>query len=221
MSRVRISTELAQIAGYGGFFAIAHSGEERGWRPIEEYYAEGYADLIVATAHRYRTTDLRASASLVQMSHASRLWSPTLAFVLAHRVMPDLSGLQRAADSAALRLPAPEGWRLPADQVGTLYRVVVEHHLEAFADGLRVKIAPRLLYGNIASALVAATRALYSIRPELRNEATRLARSLLETGKLVGTGTVKHNLAFRRHSCCLYYRVSEGAKCGDCGLVKT
>lgn len=215
---MRITAELTQIARYGGFFVIAHGGDDRGWRPIGRCYAEGYADLIEATADRYRTTDLRVSASLVQMSHASRLWSPVLACVVAHGTVPDLTGLQRADDSAALRLPVPQGSRLHRDRAPTLYRIVVEENLEPLADGLRVKVAPGLLYGNIASALVAAARVLYSIHPQLREDATRLVRSLLATGKLAGTGTVKHNLAFRRRSCCLYYRVGGGSKCSDCAL---
>lgn len=218
---MRIDTELTQIASYGGFFAIAHGGEERGWRSVKRCYAAGYADLIEATAARYRTSDLRVSASAVQLSHASRLWSPILACAVTYGVVPDLDGLQRADDSPALRLPVPEGVRLRGDWSDALSRAVVEENLEPFADGLRVKVAPGLLYGNIASALVAATRALYSVKPQLRDDATRLTRSLLQTGKLVGTGTVKHHLAFRRRSCCLYYRVADGAKCGDCGLVKT
>lgn len=217
---MRIDAELTEIAGFGGFFAIAHGVGGQGWRPIERCYAEGYADLIEATAARYRTTDLRVSASTVQLSHASRLWSPVLACAVVHGMVPVLDGLQRADDSPALRLPTPEGVRLRGDWAETLYRVVVEEQLEPFADGLRVKVAPGLLYGNIASALVAAARALYSVEPQLRDDATRLARSLLQTGRLTGTGTVKHNLAFRRRSCCLYYRVADGAKCFDCGLVK-
>ncbi|OBG15801.1 iron reductase [Mycolicibacterium celeriflavum] len=215
---MRISTELAEIARHGGFFGIAVGGDDRGWRAVEECYADGYADLIEATTRRYRTADRRVSASLVQMSHASRLWSPVLACAVAHGVLPDLTGLQRADDSAALRIPVPEGSRLDGDLPNTLHRIVVEEHLERLADGLPVKVAPGLLYGNIASALVAATRALYSVRPQLREEATRLARSLLETGRLAGSGTVKHNLAFRRRSCCLYYRVADGSKCSDCAL---
>lgn len=215
---MRIDSQLTEIARFGGFFAIEHGPAEPGWRPVTACYTDGYQDLIEATAARYRTGDLRIGASTVQLSHASRLWSPVLACALEHGVVPDLTGLQRAPDSPALRIPVPEGEMLEGDRVATLYRIVVEEHLERLADGLRVKVAPGLLYGNIASALVAATRALYSVRPPLRDAATVLARSLLGTGKLTGTGTVKHNLAFRRRSCCLYYRVSDGNKCGDCAL---
>ncbi|OBB73407.1 (2Fe-2S)-binding protein [Mycobacterium sp. 852014-52144_SCH5372336] len=215
---MRIDAQLTEITRFGGFFAIAHGGAEAGWRPVNACYTDGYQDLIEVTAKRYRTSDLRISASAVQLSHASRLWSPVLACAVTYGVVPDLTSLQRAEDSPALRVPAPEGAQIVGDPSAALYRIVVEEHLERLADGLRVKVAPGLLYGNIASALVAATRALYSVRPQLRDSATALARSLLETGRLTGTGTVKYNLAFRRRSCCLYYRVSDGSKCGDCAL---
>jgi hypothetical protein len=210
-----ITAELVDIAKLGGFFAISIGGDDGGWRPITACYAEGYADLIAAE-------EARIAASLAQFSLASRLWSPALACALVHGIVPDFADVQRAHDSSALRLPDPTGIRVDdADALPeTLYAVVVQQHLERFAGGLRVKTAPGLLYGNAASAMVAATRALYGIRPHLRDSGTRLARSLLETGRLAGTGTVKHNLAFRRRSCCLYYHTPGGSKCGDCGLVK-
>lgn len=216
---VRIDGALDDIARYGGFFAISHGSTGPGWLPVSVCYADGYQDLIDATTVRYRTRDRRVAASLVQMSHASRLWSPVLACAVAHGVVPDLEGLHRASDSAELRLVVPEGIHPTGNLSAVLYRIVVQDHLEALAQRLRVKVATGLLYGNIASALVAATRALYSVRPELRDGATRLARELLQTGRLAGTGSVKHNLAFRRSSCCLYYRVGDGAKCSDCALT--
>lgn len=215
---VRIDGELDDIARHGGFFAISRGFGGPGWRPVGECYADGYHDLVEATQTRYRTGDRRVAASLVQMSHASRLWTPVLACAVAHGVVPDLTGLQRARDTAELRLPVPKGIRPTEDLAPMLYRTVVQDHLEALAAGLRVKVATGLLYGNIASALVAATQALYSVRPELRDDATRLARQLLGTGCLAGTGTVKRNLAFRRRSCCLYYRVGD-SKCSDCALL--
>jgi FhuF 2Fe-2S C-terminal domain len=218
---MRISDKLAEISDYGGFFAITVGGEADGWLPIARSYADGCADLINATAERYGTKDRRVAASLVQFSLASRLWSPAIACAVVHGIVPDFDGLEIAEDSAELRLPNPTGERIDSEErlAAMLYEVVVERNLEPLAAGLGVKLASGLLYGNIASAMVAATRALYAVERGLRDEATRLARSLLETRKLAGTGTVKHNLAFRRRSCCLYYRIADGEKCGDCGLA--
>jgi hypothetical protein len=213
-----ITRQLTEVASHGGFFAIVVGGDPYGWRDIRTCYADGCADLVAATNHGYACADARVGASLVQMSLASRLWSPVLACAVSHGVVPNLTRLQRGEDSAALRLPDASGSVLDGDVCETLYRIVVEEHLEALASGLPVKIAPGLLYGNIASALVAATRALYASRPELRDDATRLARALLHSGKLAGTGTMTSDPAFRRRSCCLYYRVADGATCDDCCL---
>jgi hypothetical protein len=185
-------------------------------------YANGCADLIDQTVNRYNTTDLRIGASLVQFSHASRLWSPVLACALGHGVVPDLAGLERADNGARLRLPDPIGEPVDRDRPppDLLYRIVVQQHLEPLAAGLRVKMAAGLLFGNAASALVEASRALQLARPDLREPATALTESLLATGKLDKAGVLTGpDLTFRRRSCCLYYRTPAGSKCSDCALA--
>lgn len=210
-----ISAELAEISSYQGFFALTVGGAAAGWHPVGRSYADGFTDLVDATARRYRTTDLRIAASLVQLGHATRLWSPVLACALAHGVVPDLGALQRADDGARLRLPAPVG--TPADSPDALYRVVVREHLQPLAAGLRVKLAPALLAGNIASALVGAAQALLSARPDLHTRIAETTRALLGIGVLAGSGALTGpRLAFRRRSCCLFYRLPGGSVCGDC-----
>jgi len=219
--RCPIDTELTEVARYGGFFAIPFGEPPDGWRLTSDCYRDGFSDLVAATANRNRTNDLRVAASLVQFSIASRLWSPAIACAVIHDVVPDFAEVYRAVNSAELLLARPAGVRVETevDSAAALYEAVVVRHLEPLAAGLRVKVASGLLYGNTASAMVAATRALYALEPGLRDKATRVARALLAHRKLAGTGTVKYNLAFRRRSCCLYYRVADGATCGDCGLA--
>lgn len=214
MSGIDISTELAEVASYGGFFALTVGGDPTGWHPVAASYADGFADLVDATTARYRTTELRVGASLVHLGHAARLWSPVLACVLSHGVLPDLTALQRADDDARLRLPEPTGEPIgPSPEL--LYRVVVREHMERFTTDL----ASGLRYGNIASALVGTSRMLLTARPDLREPITRLTTGLLGTGRLSGTGLVTGaDLGFRRNSCCLYYRIPGGGKCGDCPL---
>ncbi|WKG02932.1 (2Fe-2S)-binding protein [Mycolicibacterium sp. HK-90] len=218
---MNIETALSETASYGGFFAIAVGGDPDGWIPVQCCYDDGCADLVRATAERYGATDLRISASLVQFSHASRLWSPILATALGHGVVPDLGGLQRAATSTDLRLPVPRGRAVDRDRPLSeqLYRLVVEDHLEPLAAGLRVKMAPGLLYGNAAAALVAAADQLARARPELRAAAVAAVESLLATGKLDRSGELA-GLSFRRRSCCLFYRTPGGSYCGDCALAR-
>lgn len=216
---VNIGTQLGEIASLGGFFAITVGGDPAGWVPVRRCYDDGCDDLVGKTAAGYRTTDLRIGASLVQFSHASRLWSPVLGCALQCGVLPELTDLQRRSTSTELRLPEPLGEPAEAgpEMVRQLYRLVITDHLEPLAAGLRVKMASGLLYGNAAAALVAAAAELARARPELRDDVLNVTESLLATGELVGAGHLE-GLTFRRRSCCLYYRVAGGSKCGDCAL---
>ncbi|MEB4210808.1 (2Fe-2S)-binding protein [Mycobacterium sp. 94-17] len=217
-----ISAELSEIASYGGFFALTVGSDTAGWHPVTRDYASGCADLIDATVRRYRTDDLRIGASLVHLGHAARLWSPVLACAIGHGVLPDLDDLQRADDGAQLRLPDPVGEPVTSPAPEALYRIVVTEHLRPLGAGLPVRLAPALLAGNIASALVGSARALLSARPELRPAIGHMTRSLLDTGVMAGSGVLRGpQLAFRRRSCCLFYRLPGGSLCGDCGLRRT
>jgi hypothetical protein len=217
-----ISTQLAEISSYSGFFALAVGGDAAGWHPVRQSYADGCADLIDATVRRYHTTDLRIGASLVHLGHATRLWSPVLACTLAHGVVPDLKDLQRADDGAQLRMPEPVGEAVNSPSADLLYRIVVQQHMEPLAAGLPVELAHALLAGNIASALVGASRALLSARPDLRRPIVRITNSLLDTGMLAGSGMITSpHLGFRRRSCCLFYRIPGGSVCGDCVFRRT
>ena len=216
---MNISAALSDVSSHGGFFALTVGGDSAGWHPVAQSYADGCTDLIDTTLRRYRTTESRIGASLVHLGHAARLWSPVLACVIGHGVVPDLTNLQRADAGAQLRLPQPVGEPVDEPSPDLLYRVVVHDHMEPLAAGLPVKLAPALLSGNVASALVGASRALLSARPDLRRPVVAITNSLLGTGMLAGSGVLTgDDLEFRRRSCCLIYRVPAGSLCGDCGL---
>ncbi|GAB2331503.1 (2Fe-2S)-binding protein [Streptomyces griseoincarnatus] len=220
-STASVGAALHDVASLGGFFTLRVGGPDADWHPVARSYAAGSTDLAEAVARRHRTAEPRVDVSIAQLGHAARLWSPALACVVLHGIVPDLKELERADDGPALRMPRPVGWnadRLAGGPVGALYEQVTGH-LSALADGLRVKIAPRLLDGNSASALAGAAHALLALRPAVRGPLTDLTTALLDTGRLAGTGVLTgSDLAFRRRSCCLYYRAPESSKCGDCGL---
>ncbi|MFJ7772992.1 (2Fe-2S)-binding protein [Streptomyces sp. NPDC097107] len=117
--------------------------------------------------------------------------------------------------------PARAVWyadRLDGGPVRVPYEQVTDH-LSALADGLRVKVAPSPLDGHAASALAGAAHALH-VRPAERVPLADLTTAPLSTGRLAGTGVLtRSDPAFRRRSCCLYYRPPTGSKCGDCGLA--
>ncbi|MGW0600117.1 (2Fe-2S)-binding protein [Streptomyces sp. NPDC002776] len=217
-----VAAALQDVAALGGFFTLTLGGPDQGWHPVTDAYARGFADLAQVITDRYDTRETRIGLSIAQLGHAARLWSPVLACTLLHGIVPDLAGLHRADEGPTLRLPNPSGW--PADRIPhlteKLYEVVVEQHLDALAAGSRVKISPRLLDGNAASALAGTAQVLLTARPDLRGPLTELTTGLLATGRLSGTGHfTAADLSFRRRSCCLFYRTPAGTKCGDCCLT--
>ncbi|MBC7271137.1 MAG: (2Fe-2S)-binding protein, partial [Streptomyces sp.] len=79
-------------------------------------------------------------------------------------------------------------------------------------------------WGNAASALTGAARQLdrwarAEGRPDVAARSGALTRRLLADPRLTGTGTLT-GTAFRRRSCCLYYRLPGGGLCGDCCFTR-
>ncbi|NEE55879.1 ferric iron reductase, partial [Streptomyces sp. SID8455] len=95
-------------------------------------------------------------------------------------------------------------------------------HLVPLAEAVRRdgSISPRLLWGNAGSALAGAVRELVTWsrangRPDVAQRARALAAELFDHSDLRSTGS-PHGPAFRRRSCCLYWRCPGGGLCGDC-----
>jgi FhuF 2Fe-2S C-terminal domain len=211
---------IRDVARLGPFFAVAIGGAAGEWRRARDTYADGWAERVAATGGQLGTTEVRVAAATVQFGFAARLWSPALACALLHGVVIDVDDLHiSAAGPLALMLPAPEG-RVGCD-AQLLYQSVADRHLAPLHDGLKDKVAEGLLWGNAASAMIAALRIITESRPDLSDAARGLASELLATGQLRATGELSdRGLVFRRRSCCLFYRVAGGGYCGDCSLVK-
>ncbi len=179
-------------------------------------------ELAAQTGQRLGVHEDRVAVSTLQLGYAARLWSPVLACALAGRIVPDLGRLQVGTGlPLRLWLPAADGWHLPDDDMlaDALYRVVMTDHLAPLAAGLGGQLAEGLLRGNAASAMIGSVTVLTLARPGLAQPARLVARRLLATGLLRGTGSLTGpGLEFRRNSCCLYYRVPGGGLCGDCSL---
>ena len=78
----------------------------------------------------------------------------------------------------------------------------------------------RVLWGNVASAVNAAAAQVARQRPDLAGDAWRAAARLLARPALRAEPHPP-GPAFRRASCCLFYRLAPGdpsALCGDCVL---
>jgi ferric iron reductase protein FhuF len=112
-----------------------------------------------------------------------------------------------ARDSAAAGLAATAG--LLAGPVAQIVRAV-----QAMA------VSPRVLWGNVASAVNGAATMIAAARPDLASPAAGAAATLLGQPALAGTYQGRPLQGFRRRSCCLIYRLSPSAPayCGDCVL---
>jgi hypothetical protein len=83
-------------------------------------------------------------------------------------------------------------------------------------------VSPRVLWGNVASAIGGAYNAIVSVRPELATAAYAQTCAALDHPLLRRTSNNRPGPGFRRRSCCLIYRLGDSAGtrqvCGDCVL---
>ncbi|MER6025743.1 (2Fe-2S)-binding protein [Streptomyces sp. NPDC001851] len=236
---------LAALRPLGGFFVLrtapgradAAGGPDPGRLPtLAETYAgvarEGRRDALterVATvADRLGTPEPRVAASLAQQGLAARLWSVALGGAVLYGRSPDLDPRLLRWDPAAA---VPDDLYLtelrprPGD-AATLAATVLRGHLEPLGEALRARCgsAPGLLWGNAGSALAGAARELDRwARAHGRGDAAGRARALTDelfAHPLLRTTGTRTGTAFRRRSCCLYYRVPGGGVCGDCCFTR-
>ncbi|MEU9191362.1 (2Fe-2S)-binding protein [Streptomyces sp. NPDC048484] len=236
---------LAALESLGGFFALrtgqrTEQGKGQRKRRVLPTLAEVYAtrnvtadpDPLTFRVHKVVNSlaapEVRIGVSVAQQGLAARLWSVALGSAVLHGQVPDLDPLLLHWDadgSAPDDLWLSELHALPGDAV-TIRRLVHHGHLEPLSAALRARhpVAAGLLWGNAASALVGAARQLDHWaaahgRAEVGERARALAAELLDHPDLRDTGTLD-GTAFRRRSCCLYYRVPGGGVCGDCCFTR-
>lgn len=146
----------------------------------------------------------RVGESTYVLGLAARLWGATLGCVARDGILPDPSALVVRDEDGALQLGISRyaGWRdVPPQEL--LDRVVAV----LTPVVARSRLAPRLQWGNVASALYAAPRVLEL--PAARPWAEQMLEMPPLKGEMVGG---------RRATCCLFYEVPGGGLCGDCVL---
>jgi hypothetical protein len=167
----------------------------------------------------------RAAASLAHLGLCSRLISPSLGSALLGGVVPDLRGLwwRDVLGPVPMTLPGAQGDEVDADdpiavadalsvqlQVGPVAALTA-------AIATAGAVSSRLLWGNVASAAAGAVRMFASASPAHAPVAYAVGHRLVEQVPLTRTGDWT-GTAFRRSTCCLYYKVPGGGYCGDCVL---
>ncbi|MFJ9443591.1 (2Fe-2S)-binding protein [Kitasatospora sp. NPDC101235] len=221
--------DYARLGAVGPYFALDTSPAgppPAGFRPLAELYGTGpdapLAARLRVVARRLGTDEPRVAASILHLGLAARFWSVGLGSAVLLGTVPTLEhAWMRIPDQGPLDLWTPPEPARPA--AGTLadqlHEAVLLGWLERLAAAVRAvaPLSPRLLLGNAASALAGTLRVLDAHAP---GAARALAAELLDRPPLAGSGTLRtgpSGTAFRRNSCCLYYRAGPGAGlCGDC-----
>lgn len=222
---------LELAAEVGPFFVLERWSADAGWRPLRELVErpDVLAERVMAAramlAERSRVPleeiEERATASIVFLGLAARLVSPSLACAALAGHVPHLT-----LDALWWKPVVGGPWPLarsasaPTTAEGLDEQVlqpIVAPVLEAFAETFAV--SSQVLWGNVASSLGGALTMLVAARPDKAESATQLVQALLADGTLRGTGDLDSaRRSFKRHSCCLFYRVPGAGICGDCVL---
>ncbi|MFI5806251.1 (2Fe-2S)-binding protein [Streptomyces sp. NPDC051561] len=222
--------DFEELGTVNGFFAL-RAGESPGASghvPLSRVYAGEQGPLafrIDKVAARLKAPERRVAASIAHLGMVARLWSVALGSAALYGEVPDLApeGLSWDPDGSSPDdlLLAPGGRTLPAS-AESLRESVQEGHLVPLAEAFQRdgSISAQLLWGNAGSALAAAVTQLRlwardMERPEVGKRAAVIAHGLFSHPDLNSTGALKAG-AFRRNSCCLYYRCPAGGLCGDC-----
>jgi ferric iron reductase protein FhuF len=235
------ATALAAAARLGAYFTWEPWVPGVAWRPLPELLDGDVAAGRVEAARTVlaglagvapEAVELRAAASITFLGLAARLLSPPLAALVLADVLPvprppelwwrDTVGgpLPVAYRDVAAR----PGGSAPADRY--LSAIVIDL-VGPLLDAYRVRFAlsPRVLWGNVASALAGAAGMLAGHAPDHGDRLHGIVRQVLATGPLASTGTYVRadpdsGRGFLvRRSCCLYYRIPGGGLCADCVLV--
>jgi len=244
-SAEEVRAALADLDGLGGFFpvltgeAVPPDAGTPDWRPLSGLCAPDHLDGRIEATRRVfaeRTgiapaeVPPRIAASVLHLGIVERLLSPAIGAAVLHRVVPDPAAWRwRPAPRGPLPLLAegpgaavPDPAADPSGAAGALVGGYLDGLVEPVsrAVGSRVPVSPRVLHGNTASAVAGALRHLSAARPEAAPGASALLRELLTRHPLDGAGRLDDGGRFTRRSCCLYYRLPGGGKCGDCILLR-
>jgi hypothetical protein len=198
--------------------------------PVSDGRRDALRLRIDTVAGRLRAPEPRVAASVAQLGLAARLWSVALGCAVLYGRLPDLGARLLCWDplaSAPDDLWLTERRPLPGEaDAAALAGTVLHGHLEPLEAALKARygIAAGLLRGNSGSALAGAARELdrwarADGRTDLADRARALTDDLLAHPLLRSTGS-RAGSVFRRHSCCLYYRVPGGGVCGDCCFTR-
>ncbi|MFD6855839.1 (2Fe-2S)-binding protein [Rhodococcus sp. NPDC060090] len=194
---------LERIAARSPYFSVSTGPVPDGlWRPTSALHDSMIRDALVSdTAQRMGTDETRVAASTLFFGYAARLWSVALGSIVD-------SGRCVRLDPSTLLWCNDDGLRLHIvnPEFGSSTGEILDTQLEPLIDAWSDIVAPGLMWGNSASALIGAGRVIgYAAQAHID--------ALFDDPRLVAAIVRSTG---RRRSCCLYYRVPGGGVCGDC-----
>jgi len=241
-----------RIAALGPFFAVqghARASAPGGpWRPMRELVTEPEllaervravrAQLAASGGRPAEAVEPRVAASVTHLSLVARLMSPALAgaAILGLELLPvGLDGVHwqpLPGGMFPLSLPLPAqaptatGATAPTDRLAALLgESLLDRAARELVEAVRpLSVSARVLWGNVASALVGAATVLVGsphTSPAQAARAREITALLLDHPTLRGTAETDARGRFRRRSCCLIYRAAPrgaGGFCADCVL---
>ena len=237
---------LADLAALGPYFAVeVHrpgSPLRPPWQSLGELtvspgalagrIGEVRERLAAAAGYPDAAVEFRVAASIAQLGLCARLLSPAIGAAATGRTLPVDVGQARwvPALGGPFRLSLPEA---AVPEAAVPEAAVAPEASTAATDALlagpitqivraveAMAVSPRVLWGNVASAINGAAAMIAAARPDLAGPAAEAAAAMLAHPVLTGTFQGRPLQGFRRRNCCLIYRLSpeRPAYCGDCVL---
>jgi ferric iron reductase protein FhuF len=230
---------LRAAADVGPYFAVELTADGPAWRDfahlvddptvLRERVRVVRAALASRCAVELDAIEERAAASLHSLAVAARLLAPTFAAAVLTGTVPVLQ-VGRVRWQEVAGGPIPVAFVDPPGAAGesageladlldaSVVRTTIAPLVAAF--GAEFRLSPKVLWGNVASALGGAVTMLTAASGGHTERALRVADELLARESLRGHGRyVRPQGHFVRTSCCLFYRIPGGGLCGDCVLA--
>ena len=169
----------------------------------------------------------RTAASLTHQALVARLLAPLVGALLTTGALPVCPPERvhlhlRGGDPVPLAFTAPRD--VPCGDPAAGAAALAGHWLEPVVAPLAAAVqrhrpvSPRVLAGNVVSALAGAVALTGAARRDLRRPAAALLDALLVTAPLAGTAVRRPGGRLVRRSCCLLARLPGAGTCGDCVL---
>jgi ferric iron reductase protein FhuF len=239
-----IAAALRSAAALGPYFSVELNADAADWFELGTL-ADDAALLHerVATTRRLlaercgltpETIDERATASIYFLGLSARLVSPALGAAVVTGTVP-LLGVSNVhwhpADAGPIPIAVTGSQTREASTLDALadllYSDVVSTTVTPVAVAVQreFRLSPKVVWGNVTSAIAGAAKMLGVARPDLAARSTQLADRLGQRGLLTGAGRYvrvapdRPERQFVRNNCCLFYRIPGGGTCADCVLV--